>query len=618
MLSSRFDSLEKMLSGMEVEDRQKYAADNMDDPIAVLTAMYVNNEDKKKKLSRQGVSEIKNPVVPQAIRAMTQPDIPQSMPPQGMPPQGMPQQGPPQGMPQQGPPQGMPPQGMPPQGMPPPQGPTQMAADGGYMDSRLPEEMGIGALPERSLSNMADGGIVGYADKGAVVGDYAQQIRDEADRQGVDPELMVRMFATESGGNPNAVSPKGAAGLGQLMPGAAKDMGLTPQDRFNPAKNIPASVGYFKKQLGTFGDTEKAAAAYNWGPESMRKHLAKNPENWKIGLPEETAKYLTRLMPVGSAQAAPAQAAPAQAAPAPAEDAPSIYSGPGFTPEGLEALGQRLDVIREAQSKAKPPSLSDRNKDPDAAKRFEALRDLRAQSQQEYERYAAGLGIDKPAFAAQAAGGKGVGATTLPQVQAVARAAAGSAPNDEADTGQSETIAYQGKSGNADQDVGPLTPAIKKEAVALAKAEIPKEERKGFGYEDLLMFGLQLLAGKSQYAAQNVGDAGVAALASKQAREKTEYDRRKTDADIAQSAAMSKYYGAAADRYAAEDRPAAQMRKELAAAYAKIEADPFMKSDPIKKAAAKRQADAEIGARYAEPEGTIGGGFRVVGSRASP
>ena len=85
MLSSRFDSLEKMLSRMEVGDRQKYAADNMDDPIAVLTALYVNNEDKKKKLSRQGVSEIKNPVVQQAIQAMTQPDMPQQGPPQGMP-----------------------------------------------------------------------------------------------------------------------------------------------------------------------------------------------------------------------------------------------------------------------------------------------------------------------------------------------------------------------------------------------------------------------------------------------------------------------------------------------------------------------------------------------------
>jgi len=600
-----------MLRRMGDKELTQFAQMNQDNPYLFPLA-FQESQDREDMRSgslanneRGDVPSVKD----QALMAMASPAAaPPSAPmPQGMPP---PQQAPQQAMPQQAmPQQAMPQQAMPPQQAPQPamrapQGPTQMAADGGYMDSRLPEEMGIGALPERSLSNMADGGIVGYADKGMVVGDYEQQIRDAAEQQGVDPELMVRMFATESGGNPNAVSPKGAAGLGQLMPGAAKDMGLTSQDRFNPAKNIPASVGYFKKQLGTFGDPEKAAAAYNWGPESMRKHLAKNPENWKIGLPKETANYLTRLMPVGSAQAAPAQAAPAQTAPAPAENAPSIYSGPGFTPEGLEALGQRLDVIREALSKAKPSSLRDRNKDPEAAQRFEALRNLNAQSQKEYEEYAVGLGFAKPAFAAQAAGGKGVGVTTLPQVQAVARAAAGPAQKAKADTDQNKTIAYQGKSGDPDKDIGPL---IKKKAVALAEAAIPKEERKGFGYEDLMMFGLQMMAGKSQYALQNVGEAGVAALASKQAREKTEYDRRKTDAEIKGLEATAGYRKAAAERYAAEDRPAAQMRKELAAAYAKIEADPFIKLDPIKMAAAKLRADAEIGARYATLVGTMEG-----------
>jgi hypothetical protein len=159
-----------------------------------------------------------------------------------------------------------------------------------------------------------------------------------------------------------------------------------------------------------------------------------------------------------------------------------------------------------------------------------------------------------------------------------------------------------------------ITPEIKKEAVALAKTEIPKKEQSGFGYEDLLMFGLQLMAGKSQYALQNVGEAGVAALTAKQAREKVEYDRRKTDAEIKGLEATAGYHKAAADRYTLEDKPAAQMRKELAAAYAKIDADPFMKLDHIKMAAAKRQADAEIGARYAELAGTMGGAGGKTGN----
>ena len=299
MFDDRIGNLQKMLARMGPEGRQRYAAEHSDDPIAVSMALFVNNIAKELKEGKRGEPEMQAPVVQQAIQAMNQPRMPQGMPPQGMPPQGQPQapQGQPQAMPQQQ----------------APQGETQMAANGGYMDSRLPEEMGIGALPERSLSNMADGGIVGYAEKGLVkpkkieVGPYEAQIRAEAKKQGVNPDLMVRMFSTESRGDPKAVSPKGAVGLGQLMPDAAKDMGLTPKERTDPDKNIPAAVGYFKKQLAAFGgDAEKAAAAYNWGPGNLEKHLAKNQKDqkdWKIGLPKETANYLTALVPVGTAQA---------------------------------------------------------------------------------------------------------------------------------------------------------------------------------------------------------------------------------------------------------------------------------------------------------------------------
>ena len=152
MFDDRIGNLQKMLARMGPEGRQKYAADHADDPIAVSMALFVNNIAKEIKEGKRGEPEMPAPVVQQAIQAMNQPRMPQGTPPQGMPPQGQPQ------APQQGQPQGTPPQGM-----PPPQGQTQMAADGGYMDSRLPEDMGIGALPERSLSGMADGGIVGFS-----------------------------------------------------------------------------------------------------------------------------------------------------------------------------------------------------------------------------------------------------------------------------------------------------------------------------------------------------------------------------------------------------------------------------------------------------------------------
>ena len=171
MFDDRIGNLQKMLARMGPEGRQRYAADHADDPIAVSMALFVNNIAKEIKEGKRGEPEVQTPVVQQAIQAMNQP----SMPPQGMPPQGQPQapqqaqqapqqaQQAPQAMPPQAPQQQAPQQQAPQQ-----QRQTRMAADGGYMDSRLPEEMGIGALPERSLSNMADGGIIGYAETGLV------------------------------------------------------------------------------------------------------------------------------------------------------------------------------------------------------------------------------------------------------------------------------------------------------------------------------------------------------------------------------------------------------------------------------------------------------------------
>jgi hypothetical protein len=75
-----------------------------------------------------------------------------------------------------------------------------------------------------------------------------------------------------------------------------------------------------------------------------------------------------------------------------------------------------------------------------------------------------------------------------------------------------------------------------KEAVDAAKAELPAKERKGMNYDDLLAFGLNLMAGTSPNALTNVGAAGIAALKNKQEREKAEQDLEYKDI-------MKKYYG---------------------------------------------------------------------------
>jgi hypothetical protein len=93
-----------------------------------------------------------------------------------------------------------------------------------------------------------------------------------ADKYGVPAELVKSVIHTESRGNPNAVSPVGARGLMQLMPGTAADMGV--ENAFDPNQNVEGGTRYLSQLLREFnGDTTNALMAYNWGPEKMRRAL---------------------------------------------------------------------------------------------------------------------------------------------------------------------------------------------------------------------------------------------------------------------------------------------------------------------------------------------------------
>jgi len=92
-----------------------------------------------------------------------------------------------------------------------------------------------------------------------------------ADRQGLSPALVKAVMLVESGFNPEAVSPKGALGLMQLMPATAKELGVS--DPFDPAQNIEGGTTYLRRMVDRFGgDKSKAIAAYNAGPGAVQKH----------------------------------------------------------------------------------------------------------------------------------------------------------------------------------------------------------------------------------------------------------------------------------------------------------------------------------------------------------
>jgi hypothetical protein len=96
-------------------------------------------------------------------------------------------------------------------------------------------------------------------------------VKKYAAQHGVDEDLVWAVMSHESGFNSQAVSPKGAMGLMQLMPGTASLMGVT--DPFDPEQNIAGGIKYLELCLSQFNqDIALALAAYNAGPQNVAKY----------------------------------------------------------------------------------------------------------------------------------------------------------------------------------------------------------------------------------------------------------------------------------------------------------------------------------------------------------
>ncbi len=117
---------------------------------------------------------------------------------------------------------------------------------------------------------------------------YDPAIKRASRQHGVSAALVKAIIAAESGFDPSAVSRKGAQGLMQLMPGTARDLGV--DDVFDPWQNIDGGTRYLGAMIDRFpGDLPLAVAAYNAGPEAVKKHKGVPPF-------EETRTYVQRVL----------------------------------------------------------------------------------------------------------------------------------------------------------------------------------------------------------------------------------------------------------------------------------------------------------------------------------
>lgn len=117
---------------------------------------------------------------------------------------------------------------------------------------------------------------------------FDDAIHRHAQRHRVDPRLVKSVMLVESNFNPRAVSPKGARGLMQLMPGTARRYSV--RDSFDPYENIRGGTAYLSDLLGLFdGDLVRTLAAYNAGEGAVQRHGGVPPY-------AETREYVRRAM----------------------------------------------------------------------------------------------------------------------------------------------------------------------------------------------------------------------------------------------------------------------------------------------------------------------------------
>jgi soluble lytic murein transglycosylase-like protein len=136
--------------------------------------------------------------------------------------------------------------------------------------------------------NTASSANVAPSFPAAPVANLNDVVNDASSRYRLDPDLVNSVIKAESGFNVRAVSPKGAQGLMQLMPGTAAQLGVP--NTFDAQQNVEGGTRYLRELLERYNfDLVKALAAYNAGPQRVEQYKGVPPYY-------ETRAYVARIV----------------------------------------------------------------------------------------------------------------------------------------------------------------------------------------------------------------------------------------------------------------------------------------------------------------------------------
>ena len=152
-------------------------------------------------------------------------------------------------------------------------------------------------VPASELRGLVPDEVIDEVTSPAGAADAGDLVAAAARRHGLDPELVRAVVAVESNFQADAVSPKGAQGLMQLMPATARALGV--KDAFDPEQNLDGGTRHLRALLDRYnGDLERALAAYNAGEGAVERHGGVPPY-------PETRAYVGRVLERARADGTP-------------------------------------------------------------------------------------------------------------------------------------------------------------------------------------------------------------------------------------------------------------------------------------------------------------------------